>query len=280
MDIRPIKTRSDHKAALAEIEGLMSAKPNTPDGDRLDVLAPLVEAYEDRHFPIAPPDPIEAIKFRMEQVGLTRKDLEPMIGSRARVSEVLSGKRNLTLAMIRRLVAGLGIPPDVFVQRLPIWKLTPRKPKATTWRASIYNGGLIVRAESSRQRLTLAHLGEHLGQQLPQTKVRCQLCQRREAAVKRQSGTQQGRQLARETQKVASSHRCDAREQRYAEVEPSCRGAAAGALDRQRDVTLATQPGDHRRFGLGLHHTLHHASLGGACSVGERGHRGDSNTVA
>jgi HTH-type transcriptional regulator/antitoxin HigA len=156
MDIRPIKTRSDHKAALAEIEGLMSAKPNTPDGDRLDVLATLVEAYEDRHFPIAPPDPIEAIKFRMEQVGLTRKDLEPMIGSRARVSEVLSGKRNLTLAMIRRLVAGLGIPPDVFVQRLPIWKLTPRKPKATTWRASIYNGGLIVRAESEERARFLA----------------------------------------------------------------------------------------------------------------------------
>ena len=116
MDIRPIKTRTDYKAARTEIEGLMDAGPYTPEGDRLDVLVTLVEAYENKHFPIGPPDPIEAIKFRMEQDGLTRKDLEPMIGSRARVSEVLSGKRTLTLGMIRRLVAGLNIPAEVLIR--------------------------------------------------------------------------------------------------------------------------------------------------------------------
>ena len=116
MNIKPIKTRSDYKAALKIIEGLMDAKAGTPDGDRLDVLSVLVEAYETKNFPIDAPDPVEAIKFRMEQQGLERRDLEPMIGTRARVSEVLSGKRGLSLNMIRRLNTGLNIPAGVLIQ--------------------------------------------------------------------------------------------------------------------------------------------------------------------
>ncbi len=116
MEITPIKTDADYRAALAEIEVLMNAAPDTPDGDRLDVMATLLEAYEERHFPIAAPDPIAAIKFRMEQMGLSRKDLEPMLGTRGRVSEVLSGRRRLSLAMIRRLNAGLNIPAEVLIK--------------------------------------------------------------------------------------------------------------------------------------------------------------------
>ena len=117
MDIKPIKTEADHKAALAEIERLIDLDPDldTPEGDRLDVLATLVEAYEEKHFPIGPPDPIAAIEFCMEQRGLTRRDLEPMIGGRGRVSEVLSGKRGLSLSMIRNLHKGLGIPAEVLL---------------------------------------------------------------------------------------------------------------------------------------------------------------------
>ncbi|MDD3761526.1 MAG: helix-turn-helix domain-containing protein [Acidithiobacillus sp.] len=108
--IRPIKTEEDYQATLIEIESLWGAEPDTPDGDRLDVLLALLESYEAKHYPINPPDAIEAIRFRMEQQGLTRKDLEPFIGSRARVSEILNRKRPLTLEMIRRLWKGLGIP--------------------------------------------------------------------------------------------------------------------------------------------------------------------------
>ena len=116
MDITPIKTDADYRASLAEIEALMNAEPDTPDGDRLDVVATLVEAYEARHFPIAAPDPIAAIKFRTEQMGLTRKNLEPMLGTRGRVSEVLSGRRRLSLSMIRRLNAELKIPAEVLIK--------------------------------------------------------------------------------------------------------------------------------------------------------------------
>ena len=118
MRIKPIKTERDYKAALAEIEKLWGAKQNTPKGDRLDVLITLVDAYEREHHPIDPPDPIEAIKFRMDQMDLTRKDLEPYIGSRARVSEVLSRKRNLSLTMIRRLHEGLHIPLENLVGKV------------------------------------------------------------------------------------------------------------------------------------------------------------------
>ncbi len=116
MEIRPLKTNADYKAALKDIETLMGSKKGSPGGDRRDVLATLVEAYEERRFPFEAPDPIEAIQFRLEQMGLTRKDLEPILGSRARVSEILNRKRPLTLPMIRRLASDLKIPADVLIQ--------------------------------------------------------------------------------------------------------------------------------------------------------------------
>ena len=115
-DVKPIRSKKDHAAALAEVERLWGAKSGTPDGDRLDVLATLIDAYEATHYPMDPPDPIEAIKFRMEQQGLTRKDLEPLIGTRTRVAEVLNGKRSLSIGMIRRLHRKLGISAEVLIQ--------------------------------------------------------------------------------------------------------------------------------------------------------------------
>ena len=110
MEIRPIRTEHDYRAALADIETLMSAEADTPDGEKLDVLVTLVEAYESKHFPLDYPDPVEAIKFRMDQMGLTAKDLEPMIGRLNRVYEVLSRARPLTLRMIWKLHKELGVP--------------------------------------------------------------------------------------------------------------------------------------------------------------------------
>ncbi len=114
--VRPIRTAADHQAALAEIARLMTARPGSAAGDRLDVLVTLVEAFEARHAPIPPPDPVAAIRFMMEQKGLRRRDLEPAIGSRARVAEVLNRKRMLTLPMIRALSRLLDLPADVLVQ--------------------------------------------------------------------------------------------------------------------------------------------------------------------
>ena len=111
MHIKPIKTRADHRAALKEIETLMMAKRNTPQGERLDVLVTLVEAYERKHYAIELPDPVEAIKFAMEQRGLSVKDLGPMIGTN-RIYEVLNRKRPLSLKMIWRLHKNLGIPAE------------------------------------------------------------------------------------------------------------------------------------------------------------------------
>lgn len=116
MNIEPIRTAEDHRAALKEIETLMTAEMNTPEGDRLDVLATLVEAYEAKHFPLEMADAIDAIKFAMEQKGLTPKDLEPMIGRLNRVYEIFSGKRPLTLPMIRRLHETLGIPAEALIK--------------------------------------------------------------------------------------------------------------------------------------------------------------------
>lgn len=116
MPIRPIRTEQDHGAALARIEVLMGSAPESPEGDELDVLVTLVDAYEAKHHAIDLPSPAAAIQFRMEQQQLSRKDLEPLIGSRARVSEVLTGKRPLTLAMVRRVKAGLGISADVLIR--------------------------------------------------------------------------------------------------------------------------------------------------------------------
>ena len=116
MNIKPIKTEADYETALKEIEHLWDARPNTPESDRLEVLVTLVQAYEDKHHPILPPDPIEAIKYHMESRGLSRQDLEPYIGSRARVSEILNRKRRLSLNMIRKLGTGLGIPVEILIQ--------------------------------------------------------------------------------------------------------------------------------------------------------------------
>jgi HTH-type transcriptional regulator/antitoxin HigA len=116
MDIKPIKTHRDYRRILKEIEGLMNAKRNTPEGDRLDVLVTLVEAWEAKHYPLDLPDAVEAIKHHMDQQGLAPRDLVPFIGSRNRVYEVLSRKRPLTLAMVRRLYAGLGIPAESLIK--------------------------------------------------------------------------------------------------------------------------------------------------------------------
>jgi HTH-type transcriptional regulator/antitoxin HigA len=115
MEIKPIHTDKQHRATLKEIERLWEARPGTPAHDRLEVLAALVEDYEKKHHPIYPPDPVEAIRFRMEQLGLDRKALESCIGSRSRVSEVLARKRRLTLDMIRRLHKQLGIPAEALL---------------------------------------------------------------------------------------------------------------------------------------------------------------------
>lgn len=116
MDIKPIKKDADYRAALKEIESLMIAKPDTPEGEKLDVLVTLVEAYERKHYPLDLPDAVEAIKFEMEQRGLTPKDLEPMIGKTNRVYEILSRKRPLTLKMIWRLHRDLNIPAESLIK--------------------------------------------------------------------------------------------------------------------------------------------------------------------
>ena len=116
MRIRPIKTDADYRMALAEIERLMAASPGTPAGDRLEVLTTLVEHYELLHEPIEPPDPIEALIYHMESRSLMRRDLEPYLGSRARVAEVLNRKRALSIEMIRKLHAGLGISAEVLIR--------------------------------------------------------------------------------------------------------------------------------------------------------------------
>jgi HTH-type transcriptional regulator / antitoxin HigA len=116
MQIRPIKTKADHRAALKEIEHLMDAKPGTPAGDRLEILTTLVDRYESQHEPIEPPDPIDALRYHMESRGLTRRDLEPFLGSRARVAEILNRRRPLTIDMIRKLHNGLGISADVLIR--------------------------------------------------------------------------------------------------------------------------------------------------------------------
>ena len=116
MDIKPIRTEADYRAALTEVEGLMMAEPDTPEGEKLDVLVTLLEAYERQHYPLDLPDPVEAIKFEMEQKGLSVKDLEPMIGKSNRVYEILNHKRSLTLSMIWKLNQQLGIPAESLIK--------------------------------------------------------------------------------------------------------------------------------------------------------------------
>lgn len=120
MEIKPIKTDADYKEALQEIEKIFDAAYGSQEGDKLDILVTLVEVYEEKHFPIDAPDPVEAIKFRMEQLGFKNKDLEPILGSRGRVSEILNKKRRLTLDMIRGLHKTLNIPSDSLISDYPI----------------------------------------------------------------------------------------------------------------------------------------------------------------
>ncbi|MBK8904116.1 MAG: transcriptional regulator [Anaerolineaceae bacterium] len=116
MELKPIKTEADYEEALARIDELWEAEPDSPEGDLLDVLTTLVEAYEEKNYPVLPPDPVEAILHFMENQGLERRDLEPYLGSRARVSEVINRKRPLSLTMIRKLQAGLGISAEILVR--------------------------------------------------------------------------------------------------------------------------------------------------------------------
>lgn len=115
-ELKPIRTKADYEKALCGAGRLWGAKSGTPEGDRLDVLATLIDAYEAEHYPMEPPDPVEAIKFRMAQQGLSRKELEPLIGTRTRVAEVLNRKRSLSIGMIRRLHDRLGISAEVLIR--------------------------------------------------------------------------------------------------------------------------------------------------------------------
>ena len=114
--MKPIRSESDYEAAIEELSSLWGAPLGTLKGDRLDILATLIDAYETKYHSIDPPDPVEAIKFRMEQQGLTRKDLEPIIGTRTRIAEILNRKRSLSIAMIRKLHEHLGISADILIQ--------------------------------------------------------------------------------------------------------------------------------------------------------------------
>lgn len=125
MNIKPIRNEADYEAALMEIENLWGAAYGSPEGDKLDVLVTLAEAYEEKHHPILPPDPIEALLHYLESQEFTRRDLEPYIGSRARVSEILNKKRPLSLEMIRKLQKGLGIPADILIQPYELQKEKP-----------------------------------------------------------------------------------------------------------------------------------------------------------
>ena len=115
MEIKPIKTEQDYNMSIKRIEQLWGARRDTPEGDELDLLCTLVESYEMKHYPIAPPDPIDAIKFRMEQMGMTKADMVKYLGSQSRVSEILNGKRRLTLKMIKSLYKGLKIPAEILL---------------------------------------------------------------------------------------------------------------------------------------------------------------------
>ena len=116
IEMKPIRTEADYETALVQVAALWGAAENTPDGDRLDVLATLIDVYEAKHHVMDPPDPVEAIRFRMEQQGITRKDLEVIIGTRTRVAEILNRKRSLSIGMIRRLHNELGISADILIQ--------------------------------------------------------------------------------------------------------------------------------------------------------------------
>jgi HTH-type transcriptional regulator/antitoxin HigA len=142
MEIKPIRNETDYAAALQEIEALFDCAPDTPEADRLDVLVALVEAYEARHHAIPPPDPIEAIEHEMERQGMAPRDLEPYLGSRSRVWEVLHRRRPLTLKMIRALSRGLGLPAAVLVQD---YELESPPDRAGSYPSATGAAGLVLR---------------------------------------------------------------------------------------------------------------------------------------
>ena len=137
MEIKPIRTNEDYEAALARIEEIFDAEPDTPAGDELEILASLVEVYEKRNYPIGLPDPIEAIKIRMEDLGLDRKDLEDVIGSKGRISEILNRKRPLTLPMVQRLSKKLGLPTEVLAQPYPLAQAPRREGRGRRREANV-----------------------------------------------------------------------------------------------------------------------------------------------
>jgi HTH-type transcriptional regulator / antitoxin HigA len=142
VEIKPIRNEADYEAALQEIEALFDCQPETPEADRLDVLVALVEAYEARHHAIPAPDPIEAIEHEMERQGMAPRDLEPYLGSRSRVWEVLHRRRPLTLKMIRALATGLGLPAAVLVQD---YELESPPVRAGSYRPAVGSAGLVLR---------------------------------------------------------------------------------------------------------------------------------------
>ena len=127
MEIRAIKTEEDYRWALKEIEKLWNAPEGSPREDLLDVLTTLVSAYEEKHYPMDPADPVDATKFRMEQMGLTRADLEPLLGSRSKVSEILNRRRRLSISMIQKVYQKLRVPPEILLQEIPLSRPRPSK---------------------------------------------------------------------------------------------------------------------------------------------------------
>lgn len=154
MKIRPIRTKTDYRAALKEIDGLMSARRDTPEGERLDVLVTLVEAYERKHYPMDAPDPVEAIRFEMERKGLLARDLVPMIGRLNRIYEILSRKRPLTLQMIWKLHKGLGIPAESLIKPAV-------KPRSAGMRAVTRLRGSLKHLRRSNDKLMALTRGEN-----------------------------------------------------------------------------------------------------------------------
>lgn len=148
MIVKPIRSEADYDASLARLELLMHAAPGTPEGDELDLLATLIDRYEEQQFPIAAPTPLAAIRFRMEQQGLSVRDLEPFIGSRARVSEVLSGVRSLSIDMIRALHQHLGIPADVLIRPEPLRSGAPGRKPSVKVLTKLRSWGLLGASES------------------------------------------------------------------------------------------------------------------------------------
>lgn len=139
MEIKPIRNEADYDAALKEIEKLFESQPGTPEGDRMEILVTLVEAYEARNFPIPiPDDPVQVLEYYMESRGLERSDLIPYLGSKERVSEILNRKRGLSLAMIRRLHSGLGIPTDLLIGKQPQTMAPTSKPRISTTKHPVH----------------------------------------------------------------------------------------------------------------------------------------------